>query len=180
MSKINIIRGYKEIQQGIQTFHKSVAHVDETVHVLACSALTHAAEHGDSTLCTMLVNAMPKSGRKAALVEWFITFGGIRWVTIGEESKFKKVDKKPYKLEDAYVTAFYDLTVDRVPKPFDFPMLLKLIEKATAKVEKSKEEGNLSVNSESYTRLNEAVSKLLLEVRPESIMEAAMKKAEAA
>lgn len=175
---MNIIRGYNEIQKGINSFHKSVAHVDETVHLLACSALTHAAEHGDSTLCTMLVQAMPKSGRRAALIEWNTKFGALTWVKIGEEQKFKKSAKRVYDLEGAYKTPFYDLTEDRVPKPFDLSMLVKMLEKAVAKAEKGKEEGSLAVNSEGYTLLNETVSKLMQTVKPESIMQAAMEKAE--
>ena len=171
---INIIRGFKEIQSGINTFSKSVAHVDETVHTLACSALTHASEHGDNTLCTMLVQAMPKSGRKAALVEWFTKFGALTWVKIGEEQKFKKSERRQYDLDGAYVTPFYDLTPDSVPKPFDLKMLLKMIEQATKKAQKGRTEGSLTVNSESYNMLSEAVNNLLHEVTPEAIMLAAL------
>lgn len=172
---VNIIRGYKEIQQGIQTFHKSVAHVDETVHMLACSALTHAAEHGDSSLCTLLVQSMPKSSRRQALIDWNETFGNIKWTMVGEEQKFKKVKDTECKLEEAYETPFYDLTPDKSTKPFDMSKLLKMLDGVIRKVEKGKEAGTLSVNSESFALLNVTVSKLLQEVRPEAIMEAAMR-----
>ena len=175
---INIIRGYEEINKGISAFSKSMAHVDETVHILACSALTHASEHGDNTLCTKLVQAMPKSGRKAALVEWFVKFGALTWVKIGEEQKFKKSERRAYDLETAYVTPFYDLTPDTVPQPFDLKKLLKMIEQATKKAQKGREAGTLTVNSEAYNTLSEAVSNLLHEVTPEAIMLAAMEQGE--
>jgi hypothetical protein len=171
---VSIIRGYEEINKGIDKFIKSVAHVDETIHTLACSALTHASEHGDNTLCTRLVNAMPKSGRKAALVEWFVKFGALTWVKIGEEQKFKKSERRAYNLDGAYITPFYDLTPDTVPKPFDLKMLLKMIEQATKKATKGRSEGSLTVNSEGYNMLSEAIDGLLKEVTSEAVMRVAM------
>ena len=184
MSNVNIIRGYEEINKGISVFSKSVAHVDETVHSLACSALTHASEHGDNTLCTKLVQAMPKSSRGESLIKWFVKYGQLQWVTAEGESKFKKREKGSYNLEAAYADPFYSKP-EVVAKPFDLAKLLKIIEQASKSAEKGKEKGTLVIDPVGFTRIKAATDKLVADLTPvaiknDNIIEMVLNKSQAA
>lgn len=64
-----------EITKAITSIHGRGAKLDADIHRCGVSVLVHASEHGDSTLADKLVLAMPKGGRKLALVEWMLAFG---------------------------------------------------------------------------------------------------------
>lgn len=66
------------IQKAINSIKNRGAKLDADIQLCGLSVLTHAAKHGDSTLADQLVNAMPKGGRKLALVEWMLAFGTMR------------------------------------------------------------------------------------------------------
>lgn len=66
-----------EANKSIDSIAKLGAKLDAQIHHTAVSALTHHATHGDTTLINRLILAMPKSGRKNALVAWAVHFGGL-------------------------------------------------------------------------------------------------------
>lgn len=75
---MQIIKGAAAIQKAITSIQGRGAKLDKDIHLAACSVLAHAAEHGDTTLADKLVQAMPKGGRKLALVAFLLNFGNIR------------------------------------------------------------------------------------------------------
>lgn len=74
---MQVIKSAPLILKAITSIANRGAKLDADIHVAGVSVLVHAAEHGDTTLCDKLVNAMPKGGRKLALVEWMLAFGMI-------------------------------------------------------------------------------------------------------
>ena len=74
---MQILKTDTEIKKAIASIANRGAKLDGDNHPAGVSVLAHASEHGDSTLADKLVNAMPKGGRKLALVEWMLAHGQI-------------------------------------------------------------------------------------------------------
>lgn len=74
---MQIIKSAALIDKAISSIQLRGAKLDKDIHVAAVSVLAHAAEHGDTTLADKLVQAMPKGGRRLALVEYMLAFGSI-------------------------------------------------------------------------------------------------------
>lgn len=63
------------ITKAIASIKNRGGKLDTDIHIAGVSVLAHAAEHGDTTLADKLVLAMPKGGRRLALVEWMLAYG---------------------------------------------------------------------------------------------------------
>ncbi len=72
---MQIIKAAADIKKAITSIANRGAKLDGDIHKAGVSVLAHASEHGDSTLADSLVQAMPKGGRKLALVEWMLAHG---------------------------------------------------------------------------------------------------------
>ena len=72
---MQIIKTAAEINKAIASIAKRGAKLDGDIHKAGVAVIAHASEHGDSTLADKLVQAMPKGGRKLALVEWMLAHG---------------------------------------------------------------------------------------------------------
>ena len=51
--------------------------LDQGIQEVGLSVLHHVCENREASLAIKLMNAMPKGGRRNALIEWFIQFGMI-------------------------------------------------------------------------------------------------------
>lgn len=76
-----IITGQKAIEKAIDSIKGRGARLDTDIQNAGLAVLLHASEHGDTTLCDRLFNAMPKGARRLALVEWVLAFGQVRVLT---------------------------------------------------------------------------------------------------
>lgn len=74
---MKLITAAADIKKAIASIAARGKLLDSSIHVAGVSVLAHATAHGDTTLCDALVNAMPKGGRKLALVEWMLAYGQI-------------------------------------------------------------------------------------------------------
>src|SRR5690606_28981785 len=74
-SIMKILQTAAEVAKAIVSIASRGATPDGDIHTAGVAVLYHAAEHGDATLADKLVHAMPKGGRKLALVEWMLAFG---------------------------------------------------------------------------------------------------------
>lgn len=72
---MQILKTAAEVNKAIASIANRGAKLDADIHKVGVSVLSHASEHGDTTLADKLVHAMPKGGRKLALVEWLLAFG---------------------------------------------------------------------------------------------------------
>ena len=75
---MNIIVGADKIGKAISSIETRGKNLDASIWVAGVSVLAHATAHSDPSLCDKLVNALPKGGRKLALVEWMLAYGQIR------------------------------------------------------------------------------------------------------
>lgn len=74
---LKIIETAAAITKAITSIQTRGGKLDKDIHIAGVSVLAHAAKHGDTTLADKLVHAMPKGGRKLALVEWMLAYGNI-------------------------------------------------------------------------------------------------------
>jgi len=75
---IVLIKGTALINKAIDSIKNRGAKLDSSIQQAGLSVLAHASEHGDTTCADRLVQAMPKGGRKLALVEWMLAYGQMR------------------------------------------------------------------------------------------------------
>ena len=90
--KATIITDAKKLKASIASIRTSGAKLDERIQVAAISVIDHADKHGDTTLADALVNAMPKSGRKLALVEYLLAFGKFEVITAKSADDKKAIE----------------------------------------------------------------------------------------
>ena len=75
LASMKLIKGASEIEKSLKSLFARGAKLDRDIHVVGVSVLSHASEHGDTTLADKLVQSMPKGSRKLALVEWMLAYG---------------------------------------------------------------------------------------------------------
>ena len=75
---VKLIVGTAAIDKAIAAIKNHGAKLDNAIQRAGLSVLAHTAEHGDTGVMDRLVNAMPKSARKLALVEWMLAYGRAR------------------------------------------------------------------------------------------------------
>lgn len=68
----------KQIVKEISSIGKMAVKLRDKIHVVACSVVGHALEHGDVTLADRLLVALGNGTRRQALVTWLETFGPFR------------------------------------------------------------------------------------------------------
>lgn len=74
---MKLLQGAAAIDKAILSIKTRGAKLDSDIHLCGVSAMAHASEHGDPSLCDKLVLAMPNGSRKLALVEWMLAYGQI-------------------------------------------------------------------------------------------------------
>lgn len=74
---MELMKNAADINKAITSIAGRGAKLDKDIQHVGLSVMQHAAEHGDSTLADKLVQAMPKGGRKLALVEWMLAYSPI-------------------------------------------------------------------------------------------------------
>ena len=109
---MELIKDSKKVMVLINKIAKVGKQLDLDIHLAACSCLDHAEKHGDVTLATKLIEAMPKSGRGKALVSWFTTYGKLAFKKDNTFSLDKGKSKK-WDVETAIATPFWEL----IPEP---------------------------------------------------------------
>ncbi len=136
---IQLIEGASNLNTAIAKVKTLGVELDKHIHVTAVSVLNHFILHGDCTLATNLVDAMPKSGRKKALIEWFRTFGNLKYDT-KREVFGKGTKEEQNNLEGAAAMPFWDLTAEKDPKPITIEAILNMVQ---ARIKKGREKGDL-------------------------------------
>lgn len=90
MAKLVLIKGTDAITKSIKSVETRGKALDNLIHLTACSILAHVHEHREVSLANKLLNALPKSGRKNALIAWFEAYGEMLFDGKDKEMKFCK------------------------------------------------------------------------------------------
>jgi hypothetical protein len=151
ISKLNTGAG---MDDGIKWIRSTGAKFDATVHAVAVAIMRHAKENGDCSRALKLVQAMPKSARRAALINWFGHFSPIN-VTMAKEAKdcrvgLRKPDAKnymPYDLDGASANPYFEWEKEpKVDTEFTSGELNTLILNMVKRVTTKLEEGKVAAN----------------------------------
>ena len=144
--RIEIIHEKRKLAASITGIAKRGKALDEDIHQCAVSALHHAAEHGDLTFLRRIVDAMPKSSRRLALIHWATNHAPVKYQK--KDGQFKVIKSKNqaenWLVNTAMETPFWDFSKERKPLPFDINRYAKSVmsrlEKALAKGEATPED----------------------------------------
>jgi len=115
----DLINDRNTLSTKIDSCAKSDATLRERIATAAASAFAHAAEHGDLTLASKLVNRVKTASTKTALRKYFAHFGPITWSK--EKGQFIKVKKGGY-FDPAALETYFDAELpkaEREPAAYD-------------------------------------------------------------
>lgn len=109
------ISGGENIDKGIAWVRSTGAKFDAMVHAIAVAILVHAKDTGDCSRMAKLVEAMPRSSRRAALIRWTTAFSPVAVTqdkTKGTfRAKLRRVGDKnynPFNIDGARANPYYD------------------------------------------------------------------------
>lgn len=151
----------KTVDQLITAAIDSAKTMREKVQVAAIAILIHAEKCGDYTKANDLVNGLGDGVNGAAIVEWFVQFGGL--IVDAEEPKngFTGWNGKEYikeQFQKAKATAWWELKKQSPWAGFDMAAevekLLKRYDNALKKVEAAKEAGEDDKVQELMQKIN--------------------------
>ena len=146
VANITIILGADKLNEKIADVATKGKTLDTLIHRTAVSCVYHAREHGDSTQLRELVDAMPKSGRRKALIDWVEAHVPVdksedekgmsktRDTKDGYTLKLRK-GRKPeeFLLAECAAKPFWDYTPDRSTAPMTLNRALASFERALKK-----------------------------------------------
>lgn len=113
-----IIRDSKKLGTAIQSIARRGKKLDQDIHIAGVSCMYHMAMHGDVTLTERLIDAMPKSSRRKALMVWFESFTPVNIDRVEGKVKLKKERSgEDFKVEAAEAQPFWDFTQEKEPSP---------------------------------------------------------------
>lgn len=87
----------KQIDRNIKLVKTNGAKWNLLVHTTAVAILEHALAHGDCTRALALVEAMPASTKRGALIDWFADYSPIGMNVKERKCAFHKKESKRYK-----------------------------------------------------------------------------------
>lgn len=138
----------KVIKQKISQIKAAGTKLDRGVQEVGLAILEHVEAHGDVTLADALVNAMPRGGRKLALVEWLIAFGKLNVIPAsGKENKqaieagrvFSYAKDKATDIEAAKAMLWHEFRKEKAPaEAFDVQAQVKAL---ITRLQKAREKG---------------------------------------
>lgn len=121
-----------EALEAIPTLATDANSVQDRIHLIGCSTLSHVRDHGDTRGATALMNALPKGQRVKALSAWFRAFSNGKlsfnmdkasgqWVA----SLAKKREESDFNVEGACDVTFADFTNERDPVSVSVESLIR-------------------------------------------------------
>ena len=136
---LSLLTTVKALEAGIVSIHTAGQTLQTQMHLVACSVLQHVGKHSDTRVLMKLINAMPDMSRKNSLIQWFETFGNVKYSTEGKT--FVIVKDKAVKLGTAIDKPFWKFkaTEGVTYEPIDVAALVaQTIAKLTKDAEKTK------------------------------------------
>jgi hypothetical protein len=116
-----------QAKQTIKLIVKGGKALDERIHNVAVSGISHFYEHGDSSTLSLLVAAMPKSGRGNALKYWITSYAPVKYIT--KTGVYKKNGDMPTDtaavLEQAMLNPFWNKRDSESASKFDYQARIK-------------------------------------------------------
>lgn len=137
---MDLITNVKTLNTVIKSIATRGQKLDADIHLAACSCLNHAAEHGDVTLASKLILAMPKSSRAKALIHWFETYGKLTFKKNDGVFGMNKGKSKEWNVPAAIEMPFWKLVPEPEVKDLTIEALVKMVK---SKITKAKDTGHI-------------------------------------
>ena len=136
--QMNIIQDVKKLRTRIKSVAKRAGTIQEDIQELLVSCGWHYRQHGDNSLLTQCVNAMPDGVRKERMTGWVAENFQCKWDA--ENLRFKKAKVSTFLTEafeldkfDSATNAWWDFEVDTKPNLWK---LMRKVEALTRDIEK--------------------------------------------
>lgn len=136
---IALLGTVKSIETAIASIHTVGQSLQADMHLVACSVLQHVGKHKDTRVLMKLINAMPEMARKNSLIQWFETFGNVKYST--ETKEFVLIADKPVKLGNAIDKPFWKFKANE-GMPYEPMDIAKYVDQQVAKLTKDAKETN--------------------------------------
>lgn len=152
---MKLIDKASEVTKLIESIHGRGKKLDADIHRCAVSCLHHADQHGDVTLLQKLIEAMPKSARRNAVIGWACAFGKFAPSEDGKSVVYAKEEETD--IEQAIAIAPWEFAPEQAFRPFDLDKELdRLMKKAIEAAESGDERHN--VDTDKLTAIRRAAS----------------------
>lgn len=139
---VEIIKTDAKFQEKLEELRVTGKAIDMLIHRLAVSALFHYGKAWNWTKVKEVIDAMPKSSRRKALILWVQANASLVYKQKNDSlSQPKKVEDRFVNLEEAMAIPFWDLSEENPDKPaMTMEQFLKFI---TSKAKKATVDGAL-------------------------------------
>ena len=144
---MNIIQDAKKLRTRINSVAKRAGTIQEDIQECLVSCGWHYRQHGDNSLLTQCVNAMPEGVRKERMTGWVAENFQCKWDN--DNNRFKKAKLSTFLTEsfegdkfDSATNAWWNFVVDSKLSLFS---LMKMLEKATRELDKNSVEAKKQV-----------------------------------
>ena len=145
---MNIIPDAKLLVRRIKSVAKRAGTIQDDIQEVLASCGWHYRQHGDNSLLTQCVNAMPEGVRKERMTGWVAENFQCKWDN--ENNRFKKAKVSTFltdgfqeaKYLDVVNNAWYNFVVEGKVNMW---MLAKMLEKATRELDKNLPEAKKQV-----------------------------------
>lgn len=126
----------KAIETAIADIHTAGQSLQTQMHLVACSVLQHVGKNKDTRVLLKLMNAMPDMARKNSLIQWFETYGNVKYST--EAKTFVLVKDKAIRLGTAIEKPFWKFKANEGVE-YEAMDVKKFVAGAIAKLQKDAE-----------------------------------------
>jgi hypothetical protein len=128
------------IKAAIKSIKTTGGTLQQKVHDTAIQCMLHAQEHGDTTLLSSLLDAVPAMVRNKGLHKWITDHSPLLISYDKKEQQYKvrknkKDSANEWNIDTANSTPFWQYTQETTPTFFTFETLMKRMESIIAKAE---------------------------------------------
>ena len=149
------IQTSRKVAGSIRSIRDRGRKLDGLIHETGIQCMLHAREHGDVTLATRLVDAMPRSGRRKALIRWFTDHTPMKYSEKKQAFGLKKkAGDDDFQIEAANATPFWDYSKEPRPVTIDPE---RLITNLVNRVKKGVEQGTIENQKELAEKARRAI-----------------------
>ena len=165
--KVDIIKTDAKFAEKLDELRVTGKAIDLLIHRLAVSALYHYSVAWNWTKVKEVIDAMPKSSRRKALIMWVEGNASLLYKKKTDSlSQPKNVEDRYVNLEEAMATPFWDFSDETPDKPaMTLDQLLKFVK---GKAKKAAEDGALT--DLDLPRLHKAINKAFDEGVSEAVL----------
>lgn len=153
----------KQIDNNIRRVRTNSGKWNKLVHDTAVAIVEHAKEHGDCTRALKLVQAMPASVKRSALINWFAEYSPI---TMNVKKAIVRLNKNragDYNLDGARVNPWYEIAEAEKEELPDTTLVdvRDMLDKLAKRIDKRVTDGKIAANDkERIVTMQKAIAKL--------------------